>query len=50
MDNKLIKDLDFKNLEIYEIYYLEQVNEILVEEEDEKPRPGKSSNRPILDQ
>ena len=49
MYNKLIKDLDFKNLSIDEIYYLEQVNEILVGEEDEKPELGESSNRPILE-
>ena len=35
MDSELIKNLGFKNLDI-EIYYLEQENEILVEEENIK--------------
>ena len=37
IDKEVIEILDFKNLEIEEIYYLEQVDEILVREEDKKP-------------
>ena len=50
INRELIKDLYFENLEIDEIYYLEQVDEILVGEEDKKLELGETSNRPILNQ
>ena len=49
INRELIKDLYFENLEIDEIYYLEQVDEILVWAEDGKLELGESSNRSILE-
>ena len=49
MDKELIKQLDFKKLEIDEIYYLQQENEILVGDEDMKREVGESNYRPILE-
>ena len=49
IDRELIKNLNFKNLEINEIYYWEHIDEILVGEEDEKPEIGESNDKPVLE-
>lgn len=49
MDKELIKQLDFKKLEIDEFYYLQQENEILVGDEDMNWEVGESNYRPILE-